>query len=891
VGSTTAEHFLSLVAAGCGPDTAVNQREQWIVVRPPGAADGSRTQGWKLHVSAHPANAHTVLARCLPVLSHRQCRFKVASSAAVVAELNAGIGGPSQIGKFLTVYPATEIEAVQIASDLDTATRGLSGPAIPSDRRLSPGSLVHYRFGSFGGTLLQLPDGTVAPALTTPDGEVEPDERHAHFKPPAWAIDPFPAGEMPEALPSALAATKPARFCVVDLLSNSGRGSVLLGVDLVAQRRCVLKTAHRGCASDEGEAAVALRTEAAVLQQLGPETGRPAFYDLLELDEELVLVMEDIAGRVLADEIGEVVLRGRLPPATSVARVGRQLALMVAGIHQAGLVYRDLKSSNVVICHDGAPRLLDFELAAAPGTGPRGAGTRGYMSPQQWAGEPSTWADDIYGLGALLFFLATGADPCRAPDPRNLLIRPLRLLNPSVSAGLADTITCCLDPDPGRRPASMAVVAEALARIEHTPAISRSRDIDLDPAERRHQRSGTFARRLGDTLCDDAVDVPRGSAIWISTAPGSLRIPYRQINNGVPGAILALTELWRAFGIERHRDTLVRACAWLADSAPLPGARIAGLYAGEAGVGAALLRAGQVLGEEKWIADARRCEERLREYPYEMPDMFHGTAGRLRFVMMLWEHTGDAAVLTHAARCADQLLASATAPGVHELCWTIPSGYGGFSGMTEPSYAHGASGIADALLDLYEATRDPALLDAAMRAARWVEHQAVTTLSDDSGLDWGHHAGFSGLWCYGASGVGRLFLRLARFAEVEHALRVAERAGHTVARAGRHAGTSRCHGLSGSIEYLLDLYQATANERWLTEAWYLESLLRSFCIERNGQTRWLSDDGHAHGNSAYMVGYAGVALTLLRLWDLHRFPHQLTLEGFRSAPRATSPAG
>jgi len=248
-------------------------------------------------------------------------------------------------------------------------------------------------------------------------------------------------------------------------------------------------------------------------------------------------------------------------------------------------------------------------------------------------------------------------------------------------------------------------------------------------------------------------------------------------------------------------------------------------------------------------------------------------------------------VLTHAVRCADQLMAGATALDVDELCWTTPSGYGGFSGMTEPSYAHGASGIADALLDLYEATRDSALLDAAMRAARWVERQAVTTLSDDSGLDWGHHAGFSGLWCYGAGGVGRLFLRLARFADAEHALGVAERAGRTVALAGRHAGTSRCHGLSGSIEYLLDLYQATGKERWLTEAWHLESLLRSFSIETNGHTRWLSDDGDGRGNCAYMVGYAGVALTLLRLWDLRRFPHQLTLEGFRSDPPCGFPPG
>jgi hypothetical protein len=591
--------------------------------------------------------------------------------------------------------------------------------------------------------------------------------------------------------------------------------------------------------------------------------------------------MEDIAGRVLADSVAAATLAGRLPDEPTIVRMGWRLALMLAAIHESGVVYRDLKSSNVVVCSDGEPRLIDFELAASPGEGPRGVGTRGYMSPQQWAGEPSTYMDDMYGLGALLFFLATGADPCRAPDPRNLLTRSLGLLNSSISVDLITTITSCLDPDPDRRPATMHVLANQLEQLQQPPAIRARQRLEAEQPGRDRERCRVLARRLGDTLCDDAVATSADGATWYSTVPGCLPIPYRQINNGAPGAILALAELYRAFDIERHRDTLVRACRWLADSAPLPGARLAGLYAGEAGVGAALLRAGQVLGDDEWVAHACRCEERPRTFPYEMPDLFHGTAGRLRFLIMLWQHTHDSAVLGHAVRSADQLLAHAITSGPDELCWTIGPGYGGFSGMTEPGYAHGASGIADALLDLYTVTGDKALLDAAVQAARWVERQAVASLPDGSGFDWGHGVGFSGLWCYGARGVGRLFLRLATLGDAKHALDIAERAGRTVATAGRHAGTSQCHGLSGSIEYLLDLNQATGDDCWITQAWNLEALLRSFHREIDGQVRWLSDDGDEHGNAAYMVGYSGVAMTLLRLWDVHRFPHQLTVQAFR----------
>jgi len=113
-------------------------------------------------------------------------------------------------------------------------------------------------------------------------------------------------------------------------------------------------------------------------------------------------------------------------------------------------------------------------------------------------------------------------------------------------------------------------------------------------------------------------------------------------------------------------------------------------------VGASLLRAGRVLGDDRWIDEARRRERRLRDYPYEMPDLYHGTAGRLRFIVLLWQHTGDPALPDHARASADALLAQATAPRPDELCWTIGEGYGGFSGLTEPGYAHGGfSGLSE----------------------------------------------------------------------------------------------------------------------------------------------------------------------------------------------------
>ncbi|MCA1706569.1 MAG: hypothetical protein LC808_26225, partial [Actinobacteria bacterium] len=148
-------------------------------------------QGWKLHVSASLETASEVLSRALPVLMAEPTAFKVASSLERLATLNRGEGGPTQVGKFITVYPVDDPQAVRLAVALDRATADLHGFKVPSDRPLRPGSLVHYRFGAFKPTWVQTPLGEVLPAITAPDGTPQPDRRLRGYSAPPWASDPF----------------------------------------------------------------------------------------------------------------------------------------------------------------------------------------------------------------------------------------------------------------------------------------------------------------------------------------------------------------------------------------------------------------------------------------------------------------------------------------------------------------------------------------------------------------------------------------------------------------------------------------------------------------------------------------------------------------------------
>jgi lantibiotic modifying enzyme len=216
------------------------------------------------------------------------------------------------------------------------------------------------------------------------------------------------------------------------------------------------------------------------------------------------------------------------------------------------------------------------------------------------------------------------------------------------------------------------------------------------------------------------------------------------------------------------------------------------------------------------------------------------------------------------------------------ILWRIPTGYGGMSGKAHIGYAHGASGIADALLYLFEATGDERCLRVAIGAAKSLSRTATPFLVDESGVNWPTFEGGernAGFWCHGATGVGKFFLHIAQGQYLTEGLSFAERAALSAAYGARWAGATQCHGLSGNIEFLLDMFQATGNNNYLTEAYTLASLLRAFAIEREEGLVWMTEYPDVV-SPGYMTGYAGVAACLLRLAN-PQLPHLFSRRGFR----------
>jgi hypothetical protein len=177
--------------------------------------------------------------------------------------------------------------------------------------------------------------------------------------------------------------------------------------------------------------------------------------------ESPYLVTAYVPGPSLAEA---VLARGPLPTHTLRA-LGAGLAEALLEIHRAGLVHRDLKPSNVLLSLDG-PRVIDFGIARAldstalTRTG-AAIGSPAFMSPEQINGVEALPATDVFALGGLLVFAATGAGPFDGPTipavMNNVLNREPAL--DSLPADLRPLAAACLSKAPGTRPGPDAVRA------------------------------------------------------------------------------------------------------------------------------------------------------------------------------------------------------------------------------------------------------------------------------------------------------------------------------------------------------------------------------------------------------------------------------------------------
>ena len=327
---------------------------------------------------------------------------------------------------------------------------------------------------------------------------------------------------------------------LIGLLGHGGMGRVYLGVS-PGGGQVAVKVMHPQFTGDT-TFRERFKREAQTAQRVsGPFTAK-----VLDsgVDERTPwLATEYIPGPTLAQLVSGY---GPLPEA-SVRALAAGLAQALSDIHSRRIVHRDLKPANVILSLTG-PRVIDFGIARAlDGTGMTATdellGTVSYMSPEQLAGREVTGQSDVYSLGAVLVYAATGKTPQRpviTTDPAADRYGAPGLVD--VPPALRALIARCLRPDPGQR----ATLAQVIGESGHS-GIPRLGDWLPQPAAAFVRTRAQQQQENATTLLNGRKAPPpqqAGPGGRAPATPARPRLTVRQRYRALSARMAAASERW-----------------------------------------------------------------------------------------------------------------------------------------------------------------------------------------------------------------------------------------------------------------------------------------------------------------------------------------------------------
>jgi len=325
---------------------------------------------------------------------------------------------------------------------------------------------------------------------------------------------------------------KISRYDVLRTLARGSSGEVLLAFDPVIQREVALKTLDRDAlpAGDvEGEVGRFKREAIAAGRLTHPNI--VTVHEYGEAGPLCFIAMEHAQGPTLR----EYLAAEPVPAAQALEAIARQLFSAMIYAHEQGVLHRDLKPGNVILCGDsaaGAPqvKVLDFGIArieSGHGLAMRGraVGTPGYTSPEQYRGDPVDGRTDVYSLAVMLFEMMTGRRPFQGGLAQVLQqvtgadAPPASSMRAGLPEGVDALMARALHRDPAVRYACMHEFREAFAA---TMACAPAPGVDA--SARRAVASPAIAAPAESDSLATTIGLPQAAPFTAPRTPALARL-------------------------------------------------------------------------------------------------------------------------------------------------------------------------------------------------------------------------------------------------------------------------------------------------------------------------------------------------------------------------------
>ncbi|MGO9777698.1 MAG: serine/threonine-protein kinase [Terracidiphilus sp.] len=275
------------------------------------------------------------------------------------------------------------------------------------------------------------------------------------------------------------------RYEILDELGHGAMGSVFRALDPAMGRVVALKTILTvALASEQGdEYRQRFFREARAAGALAHPGIVPVF-DVGEDEGVPFLVMEFVKGQTLEFAMK----KGERFSLERVCEIGEQIAEALGYAHHNGVIHRDIKPANILLTSVEAygserPKITDFGVAKFTGGGITTTGqilgTPAFMPPEQFTGAPIDGRTDLFSLGVILYWMATGEQPFPGETMTTVSYKivhtepvPPAKLNPAIPAKMESVILKCLAKNPANRYQTGEELAQDLALLHTDPKAS-----------------------------------------------------------------------------------------------------------------------------------------------------------------------------------------------------------------------------------------------------------------------------------------------------------------------------------------------------------------------------------------------------------------------------------